>query len=104
MTLSLFTLFVITLTLLASVQSQDPTTVWGACSSFAVHAGTAVTFAGTCAIQTGDVGVALGSSITGVYTLGTGSEQLNSVGAVACASSKLTTFDPLTALVCPASN
>ena len=58
----------------------------GACSAFAVEAGTAITFAGTVTtIATGDIGVSPGTSIGGNVVLGTGSFERQSTLSIACA-------------------
>ena len=58
----------------------------GACSDFAVEAGTAITFAGTVTtITTGSIGVSPGTSIGGNVILGTGSFERTSTRSTACA-------------------
>ena len=58
----------------------------GACSKFAVEAGTAITFAGTVTtIATGDIGVSPGTSIGSNVVLGTGSIQSQSTLSIQCA-------------------
>jgi hypothetical protein len=51
----------------------------GLCASFAVHAGTTITFDGVMStIHGGDIGVSPGTSITGSYTFDNGQVELNS--------------------------
>jgi Ice-binding-like len=58
----------------------------GACSSFAVEAGTAITFAGTVTtIASGNIGVSPGTSIGGNVVLATGSFERQSTLSIACA-------------------
>jgi hypothetical protein len=96
----------LTLTLIAMLDSQivNSNTIWGTCASFSVHAGTAVSFnGGTTAVQTGNIGVSPGTSISGSYT-NTGNVDNNDAAAINCAADKLTAYNTLKNLTCPPSN
>jgi len=83
---------------------MDPTIVWGNCSSYSIHAGTAVSFDGVpTTVFTGNVGVSPGTSITGIYSK-TGTEEINTASAISCAISKQMTYIFLKSLICPNSN
>jgi len=83
----------------------DPLTIWGNCSTFSIHAGTAVSFnGGLTTVSTGDVGVSPGTSITGSFLVQTGTIQANTASAINCAASKLVTFGILQNLPCSPAN
>jgi hypothetical protein len=73
----------------------------GSCSSFAVQAGTAVSFNGaTTTINGGSVGVAPGTSIVGNYILGTGTVQDNSALSIQCAADELVAYKAAAGALC----
>ena len=79
-------LSIIATALLSAVVQGNVDIPLGACSAFAVEAGTAITFAGTVTtIATGDIGVSPGTSIGGNVVLGTGSFERQSTLSIACA-------------------
>uniref|UniRef100_A0AAU7VED2 Ice-binding family protein n=1 Tax=Adineta environmental sample TaxID=1193592 RepID=A0AAU7VED2_9BILA len=81
------------------------TSVWGRCSGYAVHAGTAVSFNGALTmVHNGSAGVSPGTSVTGSYSIGSGGPDLNNAAATDCASDKNTAYQYLHGLLCPSSN
>ena len=77
----------------------------GACESFALEAGTAINFnGGLTTINTGDVGVAPGTSITGSYKVSDGSIQSNTASSIHCNSDLQHAYNVTIAPKCPPTN
>jgi type VI secretion system secreted protein VgrG len=77
----------------------------GSCSTFAIQAGTQVSFNGvTTQVTAGNVGVSPGTLISGSYVLGTGAVEDNSPLAIQCASDELTAYTAAKAQSCPPAN
>jgi hypothetical protein len=87
------------------VATNAPTVPLGQCAQFAVMAGTSASFnGGLTTVNTGDVGVSPGTSITGNYQLNDGSTEVTSTKSNACASDRITAYNAAAAAVCPPSN
>ena len=73
------------------------------CSSFAVHAGTAMSFNNDISLiaSEGDIGVSPGTSITGNYMMSDGSVEVISAKANQCALDRVTAYNVAAAAVCP---
>jgi hypothetical protein len=79
--------------------------VWGRCVGYSVHGAATVSFAGsTTTIQTGSVGVAPGTDLTGSWVVVDGASDLNNSPAIACAADKKGAYNFLRGLTCPALN
>ena len=77
----------------------------GACSQFAVMAGTAASFNGMkSVIGTGSIGVSPGSSVTGSYQVKDGSTEINTGPSGACAADRITAWNMASAAVCPSNH
>ena len=89
----------------SSPTSQSIAIPLGVCSSFAVQAGTAVSFNGALTtINTGNVGVAPGSDINGNYVLVEGSVNNNNALAVQCTADLGIAYQAASEAICPPSN
>jgi hypothetical protein len=86
----------------AATQYVNGGTIFGRCANFAIQAGTSVSFDGVqTTVNTGNVGVAPGTSITGALLLGTGyTKETNTVSAENCAADEATAYDYLKNLTC----
>jgi hypothetical protein len=86
----------------AATQYVSGATIFGRCANFAIQAGTSASFdGGQTDVNTGNVGVAPGTSITGSLLLGTGyTEEANTVSAQNCAADEVTAYDYLQSLNC----
>ncbi len=86
----------------AATQYVNGATIFGRCANFAVQAGTSVSFDGAqTTVNTGNVGVAPGTSITGSVLLGTGyTQESNTASAQNCAADEMTAYDNLKNLTC----
>ena len=76
----------------------------GRCESYAIHAGTAVSFDGVQSIVFGSVGVAPGVAITGNYVIHNGAIESNTLGAINCAADKLLAYNQAVNAVCYANH
>ena len=77
----------------------------GECAEFAVMAGTSASFDGQLTtIQTGDVGVSPGTSLTGNVQLNSGTIEITSTKSNQCAADRITAYNAAQAAVCPPSN
>lgn len=77
----------------------------GTCSQFALQAGTAMTFNGALTtVNTGDIGVAPGDSITGSFKISDGTIQINSELANDCTRDLEIAYNASIAAVCPPAN
>ena len=86
----------------AATQYVNGATIFGRCANFAVQAGTAISFdGGQTTVNTGNVGVAPGTSITGAVLLGTGyTEEADTTSAQNCATDEATAYGYLAGLNC----
>ena len=85
--------------------SQSIAIPLGVCSSFAVQAGTAVSFNGALTtINTGNIGVAPGTDINGNYVLVDGSVNNNNALAVQCTADLGIAYNAASGAICPPSN
>jgi hypothetical protein len=98
---------IVVLSLLASASSQAifapsvPTVTLGGCQDSAVQAGTAITFGGALTtINSGNIGVSPGNSITGNYKLKSGSAHNNDAYAKQCASDMKTAYSQASSQTC----
>lgn len=88
-----------------ALTTNAPLIPLGECSEFAVMAGTSASFNGQLTtINTGDVGVSPGTSLTGNYKLNSGSVEVTSTKSNQCASDRITAYNAAVAAVCPPSN
>ena len=88
-----------------SVMFQPIAIPLGVCSSFAVQAGTAVSFNGALTtINTGNIGVAPGTDINGNYVLVEGSVNNNNALAVQCTADLGIAYKAASEAICPPSN
>ena len=77
----------------------------GSCESFALMAGSAVTFNGDkTTVTTGSVGVSPGTFVGGNYQVLAGTVEINTASANSCAADRTTAYNALTAAVCPTGN
>ena len=77
----------------------------GRCETFAVLSAAGITFAGRqTIIQTGNLGVSPGTSVTGNFLLYNGTTEINSDLANGCQADLLIAYNLAMAAVCPASN
>jgi hypothetical protein len=99
-----FLIFISTLLVLSFGQINSAT-IWGNCTSFAVHAATSVSFNGALTtVSDGNIGVSSGVSLTGNFALGSGTVENDTLLARNCATDKTSTFGILMNLTCPPSN
>jgi hypothetical protein len=86
----------------AATQYVSGATIFGRCANFAIQAGTAISFDGAqTTVNTGNVGVAPGTSITGAVLLGTGyTQESGTTSAQSCADDEATAYGYLKALTC----
>jgi hypothetical protein len=86
----------------AATQYVNGTTIFGRCANFSIQAGTSVTFDGVQTnITTGSVGVAPGTSITGMPQLGNGyTEEADTTPAINCAADEATAYSTLKSAMC----
>jgi hypothetical protein len=86
----------------AAVQYVNGATIFGRCANYAIQAGTAISFdGGTTTVNTGNVGVSPGTSITGSLQLGAGyTRELNTVSAQNCAADEVPAYGYLKNLTC----
>ena len=92
-------------TIMTAFATNAPQIALGQCSEFAVMAGTKASFDGeVTTINTGDVGVSPGDSVTGNYKLLTGTTEITSTKSNQCAADRITAYDAAAAAVCPPSN
>ena len=74
----------------------------GACTAFALHAGSAATFDGNkTIITTGSLGVSPGNFASGNFQLLDGSIEIDSTRANDCAHDRITAYNALAAASCP---
>ena len=84
---SLFSILSVVTVTFATIAHGSTMIPLGACTNFAVEAGSAITFGGVAAyIATGSIGVSPGTSIGGNTVLGTGSFERQSTASIACAA------------------
>ena len=77
----------------------------GRCENFAVLSDAGTSFNGRITtLSTGDIGVSPGTSITGLYHLGSGSVMMNTDLANGCRSDMTSAYNAAKAAVCPFSN
>ena len=77
----------------------------GECAEFAVMAGTSASFDGqVTTINTGNIGVSPGTSLTGNYKLNDGTVEINSTKSNQCAADRITAYNAAQAAVCPPAN
>ena len=88
--------------LLASTASAQFLTQFGNCGSFALHSGTAMTFAATGSVMVGDIGISPGvASATGAFAQPSGAEyDATSTLSAACQKDKLAAGSALASLPC----
>uniref|UniRef100_A0AAU7VF50 Ice-binding family protein n=1 Tax=Adineta environmental sample TaxID=1193592 RepID=A0AAU7VF50_9BILA len=86
----------------AATQYVNGATIFGRCGNFAIQAGTAISFDGVqTTVNTGNVGVSPGTSITGSLQLGTGyTRESNTISTQNCAADELTAYGSLKGLNC----
>lgn len=77
----------------------------GSCTSFAIEAGTAITFDGKLTtIYTGDIGVAPGNSISGSYIVNDGTIETDTALAASCHDDIQTAYNVAMSASCPPAN
>jgi hypothetical protein len=88
----------------AATQYVNGTTIFGQCANFSIQAGSSVSFGGgQTNVTTGNVGVAPGTSITGIPQLQLGpgyTTQSASAASISCAADEGTAYGNLTGLNC----
>jgi hypothetical protein len=66
----------------------------GACKEFAIHGGTKVAFNGELStVNTGNVGMSPGTSVSGNFAVKDGTIQINSIPANKCADDRTTAYN-----------
>ena len=97
------TLIVITLlaTCCYALNNVVPTVALGGCQNIAVQAGTTITFGGSLTtINSGDIAVSPGTSITGNYKLKSGTAHRNDAYAQQCAADMKTAYSQASSQTC----
>ena len=91
---------------IAAAMAMSPAPIaLGECIEFAVMAGTQAAFNGeTTNINSGNIGVSPGTSLTGSFRLNNGTIEITSTKANQCASDRITAYNAAMAAVCPPSN
>ena len=85
--------------------TSAPSIPLGECAQFAVMAGTSASFDGqVTTLNTGDIGVSPGTSLTGDYKLNDGTIEINSTKSNQCAADRITAYNAAQTAVCPPSN
>ncbi|CAF0825037.1 unnamed protein product [Adineta steineri] len=86
----------------AATRHMNGAAIIGRCAHFSIQAGTAITFDGVeTNVACGSVGVAPGTSITGISVLGTNyTKEANTVFAINCAADELIAYGYLKGVTC----
>ncbi|CAF0765820.1 unnamed protein product [Adineta steineri] len=86
----------------AATRHMNGAAIIGRCAHFSIQAGTAITFDGVKTnVACGSVGVAPGTSITGISVLGTNyTKEANTVFAINCAADELIAYGYLKGVTC----
>ena len=97
--------FAVIATIAAAMAMSPAPIALGECIEFAVMAGTQAAFNGeTTNINSGNIGVSPGTSLTGSFRLNNGTIEITSTKANQCASDRITAYNAAMAAVCPPSN